>query len=450
MNNLYKIKKGLNLKLAGAATKTLEVLPMAEVYAVQPADFYGLTPRVAAKEGEHVDAGQAVFTDKADERICMVAPVSGVVKKIVRGERRKILRAEIVPDEAQQFKVFAISAAEELDRERLLELLLSSGLFAFFRQRPYDVTPSPSDTPKAIFLSAFSAMPLATDFSYVLQGQEADFQAGISALAKLAPVYVGLNREQGEGQLAQLKDAEVNIFDGPNPAGCVGVQINKVWPVNKGEVVWTLGAEVAIFIGRLLRTGHVDLRRRIAVGGGCVIAPRYVETQVGTPLSAIYDGRLRQKEHIRLIDGNPLVGRQADVEGFLGALSTETCALREGDDADEVLGWAMPRLKQFSMSRSYFSWLMGKNRTYDLDCRVKGGKRHMIMSGEYDRVFPMDIYAEQLVKAVIAGDIDRQEALGIYEVAPEDFALSEFVCSSKLPLQDIIRRGLDALRRENA
>ena len=325
---------------------------------------------------------------------------------------------------------------------------MESGVFAFLRQRPYDVVPTPGVMPKAIFISAFSKMPLAADFSYVVKGQEEDFKKGVSTLARIAKVYVGISAEQKNTFLAELDNAELNVFDGPNPAGLVGVQINHVSPVNKGEIVWTLGAEEVLFIGRLVRTGRVDFSRLIAFGGSEVKHPAYRRCKVGQSLEVLLDDALKPAgHHVRVIDGNPLVGRKAN--GFLGAHTTEVCVIPEGDDVNEVLGWIMPRFGELSTHRSYLSAFCGK-RAYNPDCRVKGGERHMIMSGEYERVFPMDIYPSYLIKAIIAGDIDRQEALGIYEVAPEDFALAEFVCSSKLELQRIVRQGLDILRKENA
>lgn len=331
-----------------------------------------------------------------------------------------------------------------------LKLLLESGLFGFFRMRPYDVVANPEDKPKAIFVSAFNSMPLAADFEFVLKGQEKEFQAGLSLLSKIAKVYLGVSKQQTAPALTAAKDCTVNIFDGPAPAGNVGVQINHISPINKGEVVWTLGAEEVIFVGRLVLTGKVDLTRTIAVAGSEVKAPQYVKTLVGQPLAAVLKGQIDEQKSLRIINGNPMVGVKTSKDGFLAAHATEVTVIPEGDDVYEMLGWIAPRFKEFSTSRSYFSWLKPKKTEYALDARIKGGERHMIMSGEYDRVFPMDIYAGYLVKAIITGDIDRQEALGIYEVAPEDFAIAEFVDSSKLELQRIVREGLDILRKENA
>ena len=245
-----------------------------------------------------------------------------------------------------------------------------------------------------------------------------------------------------------MKDAQVNRFVGPCPAANVGVQINHIDPVNKGEVVWTVDPVAVLFIGRLVNNGRVDLTRLVAVAGAEIKTPEYAEALIGTPLCMILKGKLKCENGIRIINGNPLTGRKATADDFLGAHTSEVCVIPEGNDADEMFGWIMPRFNQFSANHSYFSWLFGK-RNYNIDARIKGGKRHMIMSGEYDKVLPMDIYGEYLIKAIIAGDIDRQEQLGIYEVSPEDFAVAEFVCSSKLELQDIVRKGLDILRKES-
>jgi Na+-transporting NADH:ubiquinone oxidoreductase subunit A len=447
METLYKIKKGLDLNLEGEAPLTVKETGLASEYAICPSDFTGVVPKLVVKEGDSVLAGSPLFVDKATERIAFVSPVSGKIKAIERGERRKILYIRIDADSTQAAKDFGSIDVNKVQKDEMLNLLLQSGLFAFFRQRPYDVVASPVDTPKAIFVSTFSKMPLAADFSFVATGQENDFKLGIKALSKLAQVHVGVSPEQINTQILPLEGAKVSVFDGPNPAGNVGVHINHISPVNKGEVVWTMGAEAVIFIGRLVRTGKVDLTRIVAVGGSMAVEPSYVKTKIGAPLSSVINIK---EGNVRVVDGNPLVGKKACLKCFLSAYATEVCALPEGDDVNELFGWIMPRLNDYSTSHSYLSWLMGKNKKYNLDCRIKGGERHMIMSAEYERVFPMDIYPSYLIKAIITGDIDRQEALGMYEVAPEDFAVAEFIDSSKLELQRIVREGLDILRKENS
>ena len=436
--------------LEGAAEQQLAVCPLAETYAVKPADFNGIVPKLAVKEGCSVKAGDPLFVDKATEKIAVVSPVSGTVKAIERGERRKLLRICIESDGKQDYKSFNAPDPQKASGEEVHALMLEAGMAAFLRQRPYDVIADPEQKPKSIFVSAFSTMPLAADFSFVAKGREGDFKMGIAALSRIAPVHVGINPQQINSELLPITHAKVSVFSGPNPAGNVGVQINHIDPVNKGDTVWTMGAEHVIMLGELFRTGKVNLTRRIAVAGSMITAPAYVETLIGAPMTSIIGDKIKGTGHVRIIGGNPLVGERSGMDDYLGAFCTEVCAIPEGDDVNEAFGWIMPRLNQFSTSRSYFSWLFGKSKKYDLDCRIKGGERHIIMSGEYDRVFPMDIYAGYLIKAIITGDIDRQEALGIYEVAPEDFAVAEFVDSSKLELQKIVREGLDLLRKENA
>lgn len=445
---IYKIKKGLDLRLEGVAARKTEDVLTSDEFALVPDDFPGIVPKVKVREGDQVLVGTPLFVDKATEKVKFVSPVSGTVTAVERGERRKVLSVRVRPDSAQVYKSYDVPDVKGASCEDILQLLLESGIFAFLRQRPYDVVPSPEVQPKAIFVSAFSKMPLAAEFSYVVSGQEEDFRAGIHALSRIAPVHVGICPDQVNTPLLPISNADVSIFDGPNPSGLVGVQINHVNPVNKGETVWTLGAEEVLFLGRLLRTGKPNFSRTIALAGSEVAAPGYLRVKVGQSMESITQGRLKASaHHVRVIDGNPLVGKKSGE--FLGAHSTEVCVIPEGDDVNEVLGWIMPRLGELSTHRSYLSAFC-KGRVFNPDCRVKGGERHMIMSAEYERVFPMDIYPSFLVKAIITGDIDRQEALGIYEVAPEDFALAEFVCSSKLELQRIVRQGLDILRKENA
>lgn len=448
--NLIQNQKGLDLTLKGGATEQLTSATQSAEYAVMPTDFPGIVPRAMVKEGDSVLAGQTLFVDKATERIHFVSPVSGTIVGVERGERRKLLRFRVKANETQEFKNFDVKNLAQASADDVKNILLESGIFAFMRQRPYDVIANPNDTPKAIFISTFSKMPLAANFSFVAKGMEQDFKLGVRALARIAKVHIGICPEQINSELLPIEEAEVSVFDGPNPSGNVGVHINHVSPVNKGEVVWTMGAEMLVVLGRLLRTGKLLLTRRIAVAGACIKAPQYVETIMGAPLADLLKNQLSATEHVRIINGNPFVGYKSNINDFLGAFSTELCAIPEGDNVNEAFGWIAPRLNDFSTSRSYFSWLLGKKHAYNLDCRIKGGERHMIMSAEYERVFPMDIYPSYLIKAIITGDIDRQEALGIYEVAPEDFAVAEFIDSSKLELQRIVREGLDVLRKENA
>ena len=447
MINLIETHKGLDIQLAGKASEKKTKLGVVSDYALVPDDFTGIVPKVVVKEGDHVLAGDPLFVNKNFPEVRFASPVSGIVEAVVRGDRRKVLCVKVKADDSQEYRDFGSKNVDSLDGNGVRSLLLEAGLFGYINQLPYAVSTTPDTTPKAIFVSAFRDMPLAGDFDFEVKGQETDFQTGITALSKIAQVNVGISSKSQNETLRNLKDATVTAWQGPCPAANVGVHVNHLCPVNKGEVVWTVDPVAVIFIGRLLNTGKVDLRRTIAVAGSEVVEPHYVDALVGTPLKAILEGNVREGA-VRIINGNPLTGRKDSLDGYLGAHTSEVTVIPEGDDADEMLGWIMPRLGHFSANRSYFSWLLGK-RDYKLDARVKGGKRNMIMSGEYDKVMPMDIYGEYLIKAIIAGDIDKQEQLGIYEVAPEDFAVAEFVDSSKLELQSLVRKGLDTLRKEN-
>ena len=451
MANVIKLRKGLDINLKGKASKDVALqVSETDEYALVPEAFVGVTPKVVVREGDHVNAGDALFVNKACPEVKFASPVSGVVTAIERGDRRKVLCIKVKADAKQTSTDFGKKIVDEMDGDAIKQALLEAGLFGYINQLPYAVSTTPDTTPKAIFVSTLRDMPLAADFEVELLGNEQAFKTGLTALSKIAKTYLGAGVNQPNVALMASKEVELNVFDGPCPAGNVGVQVNHIDPVNKGEVVWTVDPAAVIFFGRLFLTGKVDLRKMVAVAGSEIKTPGYAEVLVGTPLSAFVADQLKTTEHVRVINGNPLTGTQASLASYVGGHTSEITAIPEGDDKDEMLGWILPRTDQFSTSRSYFSWLFGKKKEYALDARVKGGERHMIMSGEYDQVLPMDIFGEYLIKAIIAGDIDKQEQLGIYEVSPEDFAVAEFVDSSKLELQKIVRQGLNILRKENA
>ena len=409
MANVIKLRKGLDINLKGKAAQEFFKVEEPGFYSLVPDDFTGVTPKVVVKEQEYVMAGGPLFIDKNHPELKFVSPVSGVVTSVERGARRKILNIVVQAAAEQDYEEFGRMEPAKMSAQQVKDALLNAGMFAFFRQRPYDVIADPTVTPKAIFVSAFDSSTLAPDFEFILKGEETNFQTGLDALSRMATTHLGISVKQKAAALTQAKNVTITAFDGPHPAGNVGVQINHVSPIVKGETVWTISPEAVIFIGRLMNTGRVDMTRKVALTGSEVTKPAYCQLKVGALLTNVFKGRVSTDKELRYISGNPLTGKR----------------------------------------HSYFSWLMGK-KEFTIDARIKGGERHMIMSNEYDRVFPMDIYPEYLVKAIIAGDIDRMEALGIYEVAPEDFALCEFVCSSKVEVQRIVRAGLDMLRAEMA
>lgn len=452
MANVIKLRKGLDINLQGKPAEEFFSVREPGIYALVPDDFTGITPKVVVKEQEYVKAGQPLFVDKSHPEVKFVSPVSGTVTGVERGERRKVLAITVEASEKQEYMEFGKKNVFALSAEEVKATLLEAGLFAFIRQRPYDVVADPTVTPKAIFVSSFDSKPLAPDFEFILKGQEQDFQTGLSALAKMATTYLGISVKQKAAVLTQARDVTITTFDGPHPAGNVGVQINHLSPINKGETVWTVAAKDVIMIGRLFNLGHIDFSRIVALTGSEVFKPAYCKLKVGAKLTNLFKGCVNKDTELRYISGNVLTGKQISPDGYLGAFDNEVTVIPEGSDIHEFVGFVMPRFNQFSASRAYFSWILDKlsNREYKLDARIKGGERHMIMSHEYDRVLPMDIMPEYLIKAIITEDIDRMEQLGIYEIAPEDFALCEFICSSKLPLQKIVRNGLDNLRAEMA
>ncbi|MBO5720537.1 MAG: Na(+)-translocating NADH-quinone reductase subunit A [Bacteroidales bacterium] len=447
MADLVKIKRGLDIPLVGEATKNIQPAAKAEMYAIVPDDFHGVVPKILVKSGDEVKVGTPLMCDKNRPEIKFVSPVSGTVEAINRGERRKVLEIVVKSDDKFDAVKFESLDVNKMEPQAIKDTLLESGLFAFIKQRPYDVIANPEVAPRDIFVTAFDSAPLAPDFEFVAKGEEKALQAGIDALAKLTSgkVYVGV---KADSQLA-LTGCQIVKFKGAHPAGNVGVQIANIAPVNKGEVVWTLSAFDLLLIGRLFATGKLDFSRIITLAGSEVKTPVYVKTVMGASISSIISSNIKEADYNqRIISGNVLTGTKVSAEDYLRAYSKQLTIIPEGDDCNEFVGWATPGCGKFSVSRTYFSWLFGKNKKYNIDARLRGGERGIIMSGEYDSVFPMDILPEFLVKAVIAFDIDKMENLGIYEVAPEDFALCEFVDTSKLPLQQIIRNGLDALMKE--
>lgn len=447
MANVIKIKKGLDINLKGKASDVLLTGRKSDSYAIIPDSYNGIIPKVIAKVGDKVKAGSVLMTDKNRSEIKFVSPVSGEVTAVNRGEKRKVLSIIVKPDAELEYIEFGKKNVSSLKAEEIKEAILEAGIWPFIKQRPYDIVASPSDTPRDIFISTFYSAPLAPNFEYIVKGQESDFQTGLDALAKLTSgkVYVGIK----SGSSLKVNGAETVEVEGPHPAGNVGVLINHTKPVNKGEAVWTINPDDVILIGRLFNKGIADFSRLVVITGSETTERGYIKTTVGCTIKSLVEGKILEgKEHIRMISGNVLSGHKVSKEDYLYAYDNQITVIPEGDEVNEFVGWAMPGFEKYSVSHTYLTWLMGKNKEYVIDARIKGGKRAMIMSNEYDKVFPMDILPEYLLKAIIAFDIDKMENLGIYEVAPEDFALCEFVDTSKIEIQKIVRNGLNLLYKE--
>lgn len=445
MAKVVKLKSGLNLCLAGAAAPKVEKTVVSDTVAIVPDNYHGVVPKVVVKPGDKVQVGTSVMYDKNHPEVQFVSPVSGEVVAVERGERRKVMKIVIKSDGKSDAVVFdkASSAVE------VKELLLRAGMWAYIKQRPYDVIADPTVEPRDIFVTAFDNAPLAPAYAYeMLNGDDAKALAeGLAALKLLTQgkVYVGV---AAGSNLNVPAGVEVVAFKGNFPACNAGVQAHNIAPVNKGETIWTLNALDVVVMGRLLLNGRVDMMRTVAVTGSEVATPAYVRALPGTPMADLLAGNIIAGDYARrVISGNVLTGTNVSLDGYLGAYHSQVTVIPEGNDTHEFLGWALPGCKALTTSRTFLSrWIPTRNSKPD--ARLHGGERAIIMSEEYDRVFPMDILPEYLVKAVIAFDIDRMEQLGIYEVAPEDFAACEFVDTSKLPLQQIVRDGLDALRKE--
>lgn len=449
MSQVIKLKKGLDILLKGEAKRELTRLPLVHAYALKPEDFPGVTPKLLVRVDDAVKVGTPLFFDKYRPQILFTSPVSGKVSAIVRGEKRKILEVVITPEAEQVYETFEVPAVGAADREQIKSLLLNAGLWPMIIQRPYGIIANPQDTPKSIFVSGFDSAPLAPDMNFVLENEAENLETGFALLGKLTDgkVYLGL-KNGTSGVLNQVKNAEIRLFEGPHPAGNVGVQIHHIDPINKGDVVWTVDVQHVAMIGRFFRNGKVDMSKIIALTGSETVQPRYFSVIAGLPINSIVRQKeLRsQTEKVRIISGNVLTGRRVEPEGYLGFYSNQVTVIPEGDTY-EFLGWGMPRLNKFSVSRSYFSWLCPKKH-YRLDTNMNGGVRAYVVTGLYDKYLPMDIYPLYLLKAILAGDIDKMENLGIYEVIEEDFALCEFVDPSKTEMQAIIRQGIDLMIKE--
>ncbi len=446
MDKTITLRRGLDLRIEGTvpAESTAKPCSTTEI-ALVPDDFPGFTPKLAVKEGDNVTAGQALMYDKLHEDVKLVSPIAGKVTHVVRGDRRKIMRVVVT---AETTGAPAIKTDADTDNATdVKKAIMHSGLWAYMRQRPYDIVPDTEATPVNIFVTAFDSAPLAPSLTNLVKGKGKYTAAGLKALASLTSgkVYVSLPYGCGLELPAEVERVTVK---GPHPAGNAGVQAAAIAPVNKGEIIWTLDIVTATRIGTMLLDGTTDWSTTVAVTGPEVNHPCLITTTIGASLKPLVDGNLKDTDrHLRIISGNVLTGAKESIDGFLRFPYRQITVIAEGDDVDEFMGWASMSPGKMSESRSFPSRLF-HNKLFRPDARLNGGRRAMIMSGEYDKVMPMDILPEYLIKAILARDIDRMEALGIYEVAPEDFALCEYVDPSKLELQKIVREGLDYLRKE--
>ena len=441
MSNNLDLKKGLNIPVKGVAASEVIKTVSPDIVAIKPTDFKGFVPRLLVKEGDKVKAGSPVMAEKQRPEILLTSPVSGTVQQVVRGEKRKLLAVLIKADKEQEYADFGTQAPASAQETK--ELLLRSGLWGCLVQRPYGVLAGLEDTPKAIFISSFSTAPLAADNSFALADALTDIQAGIEALAKMAPVHLSVRK--GDNLFVKLQGATVHTVSGPHPAGNVGVQISHISPIQKGDVVWTVSPVHVAAIGHLVNTGKLELSRKVAVTGPAAEKTGYVSCLPGTPVKEL----TAVEGDLRLVGGDVLSGESLGADGYLGFFDSQLTVLREGRER-EWFGWAKPfRPKVHSSSWCYFSWLTPK-KEYNMDTNLHGGPRAFVQTKCFEDVTPMDIFPIYLIKACLAGDIEKMEKFGIYEVLPEDLALCDYVDPSKNEIQAIIQQGIDLMIKEMA
>lgn len=450
MSKDVKIRKGVNIKLKGAAEKLYADAIYTSDIVLKPTDFPGLTPKLSVKVGDKVKAGSPIFYNKENEKVLFTSPISGEVTEINRGAKRKILEVKVKADGANTYETFKQGDPSTMSKEEILDNLLKSGVWPFIRQRPFDVVANPMDTPKAIHVTAFDSTPLAPDFGFVAHGEGAVLQAGLDALAKLTEGKVHLNitgDTNAEEAFTAAKNVQINKISGPHPAGNVGIQIHHIDPVNKGEVVWALNVLDVLTIGRLFKEGKFDASRVVALTGSKIAKRKYVKTVLGANMADILKNNL--DSDARVISGNVLTGTEISEDGHLSFYNYQVTAIPAGGE-NRFLGW-LPFLgfNGRSLSRTSLSFL-SPNKERDLDANMNGEERAFVMAGQYEKVFPMDIFPVHLIKSMLAQDIDLMENLGVYEVAPEDFALCEFSCTSKIEAQKIVRDALDLVRKETS
>ncbi len=456
--NTTIIKEGLDICIPGTAERRVSDMRLTGCFAVKPTDYVGIKPRLLVAEGDPVLAGTPLFEDKGNAAARFTSPVSGTVKAVVRGDKRALLSVVVEADNEQKSIQFSTSASTADERRKTM---IESGLWTMLRQRPFGIIPQADAKPKAVFISAFDSSPLPVNIPFMLDGREQDFQAGIDILHTIAgTVHLSLQSGKDNGFLEKVQNVEIHHFQGPHPAGLTGTQIARIDPINKGETVWTVNAQDVATIGQLFNTGHYCPQRMVALCGPVVGNPQYYRTLSGASVAELtkqttFKGLHEPLSDFRLISGNVLSGTAITKDGFISAECDKVSVIPEGNYYD-FMGWLRPNFRKFSFSRTFLSGFFkrrtenGERRTFDFtfDTGKHGSDRPLFVTGEFEKLVPLDIYPMQLIKACIVGDIELMENLGIYEVEPEDLALCEFADTSKTEIQAIIRNGLEKIRKE--
>jgi len=447
MSKDISIKDGANLNLKGLASMELEVANMSLNYALNPDDFFGLIPRMLVKEGDKVSLGQPIFHDKNNESIKIVSPVSGKIQEIVRGAKRKILNV-IIKKEGESAVNFKIPSLSSISNKKILELLIESGSLAFIRQRPYNIIARPDRPPKSIFVSVHSTAPYAANYDFILKKRMDEFQVGVDVMSKLIGKPINLSISHNcESDFSTLNNVDVYKIKGAHPSGNESFQINRIDPLNSGEIIWVIKPEDIANIGSFFMTGIFNPKRTVAVSGDSLKSPKYYDAIIGLPISSLVDSKeIPNSEEYRFINGDPLSGSKVEYSGFLGFYNNTLSVIKEGNQF-RMLGWLPFMYNSIpSFSKTSLSWLLGGEKK--VNTNLNGEERAIVVTGEMEKYFPMDIFPMQLIKACMRGDVEKMESLGIYEVIPEDFGLVDFSCTSKIEAQEIVKSGIEIMLKE--
>ena len=447
MSKDISIKDGANLNLKGLASMELEVANMSLNYALNPDDFFGLIPRMLVKEGDKVSLGQPIFHDKNNESIKIVSPVSGKIQEIVRGAKRKILNV-IIKKEGESAVNFKIPSLSSISNKKILELLIESGSLAFIRQRPYNIIARPDRPPKSIFVSVHSTAPYAANYDFILKKRMDEFQVGVDVMSKLIGKPINLSISHNcESDFSTLNNVDVYKIKGAHPSGNESFQINRIDPLNSGEIIWVIKPEDIANIGSFFMTGIFNPKRTVAVSGDSLKSPKYYDAIIGSPISSLVDSKeIPNSEEYRFINGDPLSGSKVEYSGFLGFYNNTLSVIKEGNQF-RMLGWLPFMYNSIpSFSKTSLSWLLGGEKK--VNTNLNGEERAIVVTGEMEKYFPMDIFPMQLIKACMRGDVEKMESLGIYEVIPEDFGLVDFSCTSKIEAQEIVKNGIEIMLKE--
>ena len=447
MSTDISIRNGADLNLKGLALMELEVAKKSLKYALNPDDFFGLIPRMLVKEGEKVSKGQPVFHDKNDDSIKIASPVSGKIVEIVRGAKRKILNI-IIKSEGDSTVNFKIPALSNIGKDKILELLIESGSLAFIRQRPYNIIARPNRLPKSIFVSTHSTAPYSADYAFILKNRMNEFQTGVDLMSRLIGKPINLSVSYNcESDFTSLKNVDIYKIKGAHPSGNESFQINRIDPLNSGEIVWVIKPEDLANIGSFFKTGIFSPKRTVAVSGDSLKSPKYFDTLIGSSISSLVDSKeFSNTEDYRFINGDPLSGSKVQYSDFIGFYNNTLSVIKEGNHF-RMLGW-LPFMYNSvpSFSKTSLSWLLGGEKK--VNTNLNGEERAIVVTGEMEKYFPMNIFPMQLIKACMTGDIEKMESLGIYEVVPEDFGLVDFSCTSKIEAQEIVKSGIQIMLKE--